>query len=247
MELLDRVFKIIDLLKNNEGMRLQDISDSMDLHKSTTHRLMSELISHGYVIRNNETKKYSLSLKFLEIASHLIEGNELITNAKESIERLNTITKENIHLAELVGDSVIYIDKKESPHSIRMYSQVGKSVPLHCTGVGKAILAFQPSDIRDRLISKINFYKYTSNTIIDVKSFLKELDKIVQNGFALDNQEHENNIVCIAAPIRDCNDNVIASISITAILFRMNFDKLLDFKDLLLKESNNISRKMKYK
>lgn len=247
MELLDRVFKIIDLLKNNEGMRLQDISDSMDLHKSTTHRLISELISYGYVIKNNETKKYSLSLKFLEIASHLIEGNELIANAKDSIERLNTITKENIHLAELVGDSVIYIDKKESPHSIRMYSQVGKSVPLYCTGVGKAILAYQPPDIRGRLISRINFFKYTNNTIVDVESFLKELDKIVKNGFALDNQEHENNIACIAAPIRDYNDNVIASISITAILFRMNFDKLLDFKDLLLEESNNISKKMKYK
>lgn len=247
MELLDRIFKIIDLLKNNEGMRLQDISNDLDLHKSTTHRLLSELITYGYVKRNNETKKYSLSLKFLEIASHLIEGNELIVNAKDSIEKLNTITKENIHLAELVGDSVIYIDKKESPHSIRMYSQVGKSVPLYCTGVGKVILAFQPLDIRDRLISRINFIKYTNNTIADVESLLIELDKIVKDGFALDNQEHENNIACIAAPIRDYNGNVIASISITAILFRMNFDKLLDFKDLLLEESNNVSKKMKYK
>jgi len=110
------------------------------------HRLISELCAYNYVERDNITKKYRLGLKFLDIASYVISNLDIREAAREGIEEINNITKETVHLAILLDDKAIYIDKKESHHSIRMYSQIGKSAPLYCTGVGKAILAYQPTE-----------------------------------------------------------------------------------------------------
>lgn len=248
MKSLDKVFKIIDLIKNKGGMRLKDISGSLNIYKSTAYRIVSELVSEGYIRKDSESKKYNLGLKFLEVSRHLIKDIDLAENAEESTDRLNKLTKETIHLAKLIGDQAIYINKRESQHNIRMYSQIGKNVPLHCTGVGKVIVAFQTTPRRrDKLIENIDFRKYTDNTITNKDAFLRELEKIKKEGFAVDREEHEENIICIAAPIRDYTGNVIASISITAISYRLNLDELLVHKDILIEECEKVSRKMGYK
>ena len=247
MKSLDKVFTIIELLKKNKEMRLQEIADELDIYKSTIHRLISELCVYNYVERDNITKKYRLGLKFLDIASYVISNLDIREAAREGIEEINNITKETVHLAILLDDKAIYIDKKESHHSIRMYSQIGKPAPLYCTGVGKAILAYQPPEILNNLLKTITFHKYTKSTIMSRKQLLTEIDEIKINGYALDNEEHEENIGCIAVPIRDYTKKVIASISITAILYRMKLLDLLKYKDIILEKSYEISKKLGYK
>ena len=247
MKSLDKVFSIIELLKKNKEMRLQEIADELDIYKSTVHRLISELCVYNYVERDNITKKYRLGLKFLDIASYVISNLDIREAAREGIEEINNITKETVHLAILLDGKAIYIDKKESHHSIRMYSQIGKGAPLYCTGVGKAILAYQPPEILNNLLKTITFHKYTKSTIMSRKQLLTEIDEIKINGYALDNEEHEENIGCIAVPIRDYTKKVIASISITAILYRMKLLDLLKYKDIILEKSYEISKKLGYK
>ena len=244
MKSLDKVFNIIELLKNEKSLRLQDIADSLNLNKSTTHRILYKLVKNNYLKKDNENKKYSLGFKFLEISGFLIEDSNLIRDSRESVVKLNKLTRETIHLAMIVSDQIVYMDKKESTQGIRMYSQIGRSVPLYCTGVGKAILAFQNHELRDKLIDTIKFYKYTDNTITNRDALIKELEKIKKNGVALDREEHEKGIGCIAAPIRDHSNNVIASISITALLYRMNIEKLFSFRGVLVEECRNISKKL---
>lgn len=246
MKSLDKIFTIIEILKKNKEMRLQEIASELDMYKSTIHRLISELCIHNYVERDDITKKYRLGLKFIDISSYVIENLDIRKAARKSMEEINNITKETVHIAMLLGNKAIYIDKKESHHSIRMYSQIGKVVPLYCTGIGKAILAFQPPEILSNLLESITFHKCTKNTIVSRKQLLTEIDDIKKNGYALDNEEHEENIGCIAAPIRDYTKKVIAAISVTAILYRMKLEDLLEYKDIVLEKSYEISKKLGY-
>ena len=143
MKSLEKVFRIIELLEKNQEMKLQDIANELSMYKSTVHRIVSELCEYNYLERHEETKKYKLGLKFVDISSHVIDNMDIRELAKKSIEELNVITKETIHLAMFIDNQAVYIDKKESTHAIRMYSKIGKVAPLYCTGVGKAIVAFQ--------------------------------------------------------------------------------------------------------
>lgn len=243
MKSLQKVFRILDLLRDRREMRLQEIADSLRLQKSTTHRLAAELCAEGYLHKNPETKTYALGMKFLDISSFIIDNMDIRALAKPGIRNLNEVTRETVHLAMLVDRQVIYVDKEESARAVRMYSQIGKVAPLYCTGVGKAILAFQSSEMTEELLSRVRLLRYTPNTIVDRKAMARELAMIRRRGFALDNEEHEPDVGCIAAPLWDHSQRVIASISITAVLHRhANIEQLLQYKELLLETCAEISR-----
>lgn len=238
---------MIELLKDNKEMRLQEISDYLGLNKSTAHRLAAELCKNGFLQKNEMTKLYQLGMKFVEVSSHIIDNMDIRELAKRGIKELNDVTKETIHLAVLVDKQVIYVDKMESAHAIRMYSRIGKVAPLYCTGVGKAILAFQSTEMIDHLLDSVNFQKFTPNTIVSRKDLMRELATIRKNGFAFDREEHELHVGCIAAPVRDNAMNVIASVSITSVLYQLKLENLVAYKDLLISVCAEISKGLGYK
>lgn len=247
MKSLDKTFSIIELLRLNPGLSLKDLSDKLNMNKSTTYRMLASLVKYNYIDKNFETKKYKLSIKFVEIANQVIQNLDIINIAKKYIDELNNITKETIHLATLIGDEVVYVDKRESLSPIRLHSQIGKTTPWHCTGVGKVILAFQSKEFQKRIINSCDFCKFTDSTITNKEDLIKELNKIKESGYATDREEHQKNVGCIAAPIRDHTQNVIASISATFIFDIENLDiQLKMFKDLILKNSMLISQKLGY-
>ena len=239
---LQRIFQIIDLLKAHRELRLQEIADALGLCKSTAHRLTFQLCRSGYLSKNSETKTYQLGMKFLDISSHIIDNLDIRELAKPGIRRLNELTQETIHLALLMDRQVIYVDKQESPRAIRMYSQIGKVAPLYCTGVGKAVLAFQAPEKIDELLESVELQRFTANTLTDRESLLRELASIRRNGFAMDREEHELHVGCIAAPVRDYTQEVIGSISITAVLHQMKTEALVKHKDLLMDVCMEISQ-----
>ena len=245
MKSLAKVFKIIELLKGKKGIKLQQITKTLDLPKSTTHRILTELIKNKYVYKD-ENNYYRLGYKFLEISSNIIDNYDLREIAEGSIDKLNEMTKETIHLAILLDNQLTYIDKRESQHSIKMVSQIGKSGPIYCTGVGKALLAFQPQEVIDDILANTDLYRFTKNTITSKDLLLQELSKIRTNGYAVDVEEHENHIGCIAAPIWNNENKVIGSISITAILINKKFEEVLKYKDLLINECQKISKRLGY-
>ncbi|HVO39025.1 MAG TPA: IclR family transcriptional regulator [Spirochaetia bacterium] len=248
MRSLQRVFRIVDLLRDRREIRLQEIADSLRLQKSTAYRLTAELCAEGYLQKSPETKTYALGMKFLDISSHIIDTMDIRALAKPGIRRLNEVTQDTVHLAMLVDRQVIYVDKEESPRAVRMYSQIGKVAPLYCTGVGKAILAFQPSETMDELLARVRFQRYTPNTIVDRHALARELAVTRRRGFALDNEEHEPNVGCIAAPLWDHSQKVIASISITVVLHRhVRIEQLLEYRELLVDTCDGISRKLGFR
>jgi len=244
VETLIRFFKIIDLLENSSELRLKDIAEKLDIDKSTIHRFLKTLLKYNFVRMNPSNKKYSLGLKFLNIATKIIDSIDIRNIAHPYLIDLEEYSNETIHLTTFDGKRVVYIDKIESIKPIRMYSRIGNIAPINCTAAGKAILAFQKESVINNIIQDLDFIPVTKNTITDKKKFMENLEDVRNKGFAIDNSEHEENICCIAAPIRDYSREVKYAVSISAIKTRMNLSELITFKDILIDKANMISKEL---
>jgi IclR family KDG regulon transcriptional repressor len=244
VETLIRFFKIIDLLENSSELRLKDIADKLSIDKSTIHRFLKTLLKYNFVKMNPSNKKYSLGLKFLNIATKIIDSIDIRNIAHPYLIDLEEYSNETIHLTTFDGKRVVYIDKIESIKPIRMYSRIGNIAPINCTAAGKAILAFQKESVINSIIQDLDFIPVTKNTITDKKKFMEDLEDVRNKGFAVDNSEHEENICCIAAPIRDYSREVKYAVSISAIKTRMDLSELITFKDILIDKANIISKEL---
>lgn len=247
MKTLEKFLKIIELLENSKPLKLQDISGLLNMDKSTIHRFLKVMLKNGLVKKDENSGRYSLGLRLLSIATKIIDSLDIREIARPHLIELERITEETIHLTTFDGKNVVYIDKIESNKPIRMYSRIGNITPVHCTGVGKVILAFQPKEKIDEIIKKIEFKCYTRNTITDGEELRNCLEEIKKCGYAVDNSEHEESICCIAAPIRDYSGRVNNAVSISAVVSRMNLSQLLSFKDVLLEKCNIISENLGFK
>lgn len=243
----DKLVKILDYVKQNPNVKLQDIADGLDMSKSTLHRIVMELVDYTFLSRDEERLTYKLGSKFLEYISTVIDNLDIRSESSDIISQLNQSTMETIHLAIMVDNRIIYVDKRESLHSIRLYSVVGKEAPFYCTGVGKAIVAFQKPEIIELFKSKYACKNYTENTITDYKELDKEFLRIRSEGVAYDLEEHENGVICIAAPILNHNKQVIASISITTIKQRFSVDQLKGLKNDLIAGADTVSMRLGYR
>ncbi len=246
MKTLEKAFTIIELIEEHDGLKFNDIIELTSFKKSTVHRFLSFLIKNKYIRKDKKTSNYELGIKFLEISSKVLSNLNIRDNAEQYLYELNKATGETVHLAMLIGDDVIYIDKKESNQAIRMISQIDKIARPYCTGVGKAIFAFKSKGFTEKKLDEIELKKYTENTIVDREDLIQELREIRKKGFSLDREENEIGICCMAVPIRDHTGNVIASISISAVKIRLDIDGLLEYKDMILDKANLISKSLGY-
>ncbi|PKM66530.1 MAG: IclR family transcriptional regulator [Firmicutes bacterium HGW-Firmicutes-2] len=231
---VDRSLIILEeLARHKDGCGVTTLANVLGLHKSTTHRLLMSLFNRGYVKQDLETNNYCLGTKILFLAGALLESMDLRSIARPYIQELANQTQEIVHLAVLEGEESVYIDKVESKraNTIRIYSQIGKRVPLHCTGVGKVLLCDMDFDKVKKLVKEEDMTYYTPNTITNHRDFEIELKKIKEQGYGFDEIEHEEGIRCIAAPVYDRHDKVIASISIagpTLYITKERFPELIE-------------------
>ena len=246
MKTLEKAMGIISLLERESDLRLQDISDTLHLEKSTTHRFLKALLKHDMVKRDSLTNRYSLGFRFLRTGTKILDSLSVRDIAHPYLLELGELTGDTIHLTLFDGSKVIYIDKVESKKPIRMYSKIGNVVPLHCTGVGKAILAFQPKELVDSLLSQIQWIKYTKHTMTGPAQLEKALAKVRSDGFAVDRYEHEDWVCCIAAPVWNHERAVDCAISISAVEAKEDLSEILRYKDELMKKANCISERRGY-
>lgn len=241
-----RAFDILNIISKQKWISLAELSREIGLHKSTVYGLLSTLESQGFVFKNPTTSKYQLTLKLYHIGSAALNDLDVTQIAHPHLEELVEIHEETAHLVLPDEYEVIYVDKVESQNSIRICSQVGKRMPFYCTGVGKAILAFQPQEVIDKVLSYTRLIPHTKKTITSYTDLLEEFAKIRTVGYAIDNEEVEEGLYCIAAPIHDMNGNVIAAMSVAGPTVRMtkeNTDAII--KDVL-RISATISERLGY-
>lgn len=245
IQVADRLFQTMELLADNKTMGLMEISKSLGLNKSTVHRVLNSLIYMGYVKQNAENGKYELTFKVVDIANKMMNKVDVVSIVRPYLRRLMEQTNETVHFVELDGIEAVYIDKVESyTNTIQMVSRIGSRIPLYRSGVGKAMAA----EMREQEIKEIwessSIVKMTPYTITDYDEFLRCLKDIRERGYALDNEENETGVRCIAASLTGRGKLAHYAFSISAPVGRMDNARILELSNYVLQTKEQMIKEL---
>lgn len=245
---VDRALSIIEAFRNgSDELGVTELGKRLGLHKSTTHGILTTLCSRGYVEQDPITGKYRLGIRLFEMGSLVLDRMDLQIQAGPILDGLREGFQETVHLVIADGLDVVYISKRESPRSVRIVSQVGRRLPCHCTGVGKVLLAaLAPGDL-DRLLGTGELKRFTQNTITDPKQLREELDRVRECGYAFDNEEIEEGLRCVAAPVSDMTGKAIAAISVAGPRSRMTLERMSGMAGTVKTAARDLSRRLGYR
>jgi len=222
-----KALSVLDQVASFERpVRFSELLETSDYPKATLYRLLQTLTHQGLVAFDPEWGTYALGVRLVRLAHQAWRQSSLAPIARPHVEALSQAMGETVHLAQLDGGHVLYVDKRNSAQPVEMYSQAGKVGPVYCTGVGKAMLAWTPEAEQMRIISQQSFHRFTDKTFTDPKALKAELTNIQARGFAFDNEEHEPGIICIAVPILSQSGRVIGGLSVTSTTSRHSLKSL---------------------
>lgn len=197
-----------------------ELARTLGLGKSTVHRLLVSLAARGYIRKNPRTDKYCLGLKVFEVGARAAGQPAIRETVGPFLRQLMLASKETVHLGVLDEGEVVYIDKIDSQQTLQMYSRIGRRAPLHCTALGKALLAWEPPDTVEPFLRR-PLKGYTSRTLTDPAALRRELGRIRSTGYAIDNEEFEMGLRCVAAPLWDHTRRVVASLGVASAAVRL--------------------------
>ena len=236
---LSRALRILTRLGDGE-QSLDDLAGELGVHKTTVLRLLRTMEADGFV-RHDAGHRYSLGARLFALADAAGEQYVVRRVAAPHLRELNRKTGQTVHLAAYENGQVLYIDKLDSVHAVRMYSQVGVPAMLHCTAVGKVLLAALPEGQRATVLAGLNYHRYTDRTITEPDRLRAELDRIREQGWAQDHAEHESFINCVGAPVTDGTGRVVAAVSISVPDVLLSHDQVLALLPDLLTTAAAIS------
>lgn len=244
---VSRAMEILQCFEgNNTELGISEISNSLMLSKSTIYGLVNTLLAGGYLEQNKENKKYRLGIRLFELGSLVQRRMDLRNEARPYCLELAETYRYTIHLASHYMGEIVYIDKVDMPDAVIVYSQIGKRAPMHCTGVGKAILAYLPPEYLDQHIFNKELIKLTDRTISSRGELLKELEKIRQKQYSIDDEEIEVGLRCVAAPILNHDGYPVAAISVSAPTAKLSYDIVEKVAQDVKQYARQISYRMGY-
>ncbi|MEV0799882.1 IclR family transcriptional regulator [Kribbella sp. NPDC050281] len=236
---LARALQILASL--GEGERsLDQLASELGVHKTTVLRLLRTMEADRFV-RRDDAHRYRLGSRLFALADAAREQHVVREVAAPHLRQLNQKTGQTVHLAAWENGEVIYVDKLDSVRSVRMYSQIGVPAALHCTAVGKVLLAAQPKRIREALLESIEYHAFTPQTITDPDALRAELDAVRAQGWAQDRAEHESFINCIGAPVADQHGRIVGAVSISVPDVLLDYGQVLELLPELLATTKAIS------
>lgn len=245
---VSRALDIIEIISAHKGgLGVSEIARHIDINKSSVYRILATMVKYGYVEQDPDTGRYKLGYKFLEISTKLLDSIDLRTEARPYLQELEEYTNEVIHLVVYDQGEVVYIEKLEGNETLRMHSKVGKRAPMHCTAVGKSILAYLPENEAREIIDRKGLSAHTEYTITNKETFFQELATVKQRGYALDLQENEYGITCLGVPIFDHTGAAVSAISISGPTLRMTEERIEELKDKILEVGKKISARLGYR
>ena len=241
---IEKAVHILNCFSESEyELNLSQITQMTGLPKTTIFRILTTLEKGRLITQNKENKKYRLGFKVFELGSLVLRKMELRKIAIPLMEQLSEESGETVHLGIFEQNEVISIEKTDSPFSLRSNVIIGKRAPAYCTAVGKALLAFQSQE-QINLFLRSAREKFTANTITDVDKLRQELKKVRQEGFAVDNMEHEEGVRCVGAPIRNRDNKVVVSISISGPSVRVTKEAIPILALMVRKTAEAISKRL---
>lgn len=218
---IDRAIKILKILASSKnGLSLNELTFKSSLPKTSVFRILTTLEASNLVERDSDGRKYSLGLKLFELGSAKLNRVDLYSVSFSYLERLAQESGETTCLGVLNESEVIYLAEVEGPANIRANPIAGRRAPAHCTATGQILLAYLPEEEVDKIIQRKGLFPYTSKTITDREEFKKRLNLAKSQGIALAIGEHHDDVFCVAAPIRNNQGKVVASITIYGPIMR---------------------------
>lgn len=222
IQVADKLFLVLETLAKTGPLGLTELCHEVQLNKTTVHRILNSLVYMGYVQQDTLTTKYRLSFKIWDIANQLLGKIDIIEEIRPHLRELAAKTGETVHLVQMDGTHAIYIAKEESESSVRLVSMVGKSIPLYCSGVGKAMLADMSNEEIQQIWDASERKQLTKHTITDFDSFMDEINTIRKQGYATDNEENELGVRCVAVSLGSNKLSSPCAFSISAPIHRID-------------------------
>ncbi len=238
-----KALMMVDILAEaDKPLRFIEILEQSPYPKATTYRLLQTMINQGMLAYDDDNHRYTLGMRLMRLAHKAWQQASLAPIAGPFLDQLAQQVNETIHLAQIENGQVLFIDKRRTSERFETLAQAGRVAPAHCTGVGKAMLAFLPEEKRCFALQRQNLIKFTPNTIDAMPLLVQELDTIYAHGIAFDREEHEMGVISIAAPILTSGKQVIGSISIATSTTRHTLNDLNSFRDALVSTAQAIGK-----
>ncbi len=212
-----KALEIIELLDTDGAMGITEIAGRLNMDKSSVFRALNTLKSKHYVRQDPETLKYANSYKLFEMGHNVVRETGLPKLAYRFMRQLSREVDGAVNLGLRDGLKAVYIDKIESDATVRVSMKIGQSLPLYCTSMGKALLAFLPEDQLREIVGQLHFEKSAPHTHPDAESLLADLAEVRRRGYGIDDEEHISGLFCVAAPVFDASGRTIAAISVANV------------------------------
>ena len=235
------------LSKDKSHFKISELARELHLDRSTTYRILLSLEEAGLVEKDRKTGEYALGVATFEIGNTYIRRMDLVQISKPIMEDLALKVQETVHLAVLSNREIVYVEKVDSPRTLGVISKIGQRGPLYSTALGKVLLAHQPKQEQSKIIREMRLKPFTVNTITSKKDLMKELKKVREQGYALDQRESEIDIECIGAAIKNYLGDTIAALSISGPQKKIKTAGDKEFINSVVEAANLISYKMGYR
>ncbi len=239
---LERGLIILEVLaKSRAGLSFSQVTRQLALPKSSVHCLLRTFENAGYVYKDAVSGKYRVSLSICELARQALQGISLRDQARNPLRKLAEQTGLTVHLAVMEQGSCVLIEKVTPPGVPRTATWIRKQLALHCTAVGKALLAFLPESDTEQLIANHGLIRYNDNTICSARQLKQELQTIRVKGYALDDEEEEIGVCCIGAPIFNGNGEAIAALSIVGDAQQISGEAVSSLQSAVIRAADAVS------
>ena len=242
-----KALNVLDLVASFERpVRFNDVLEVSPYPKATLYRILQNLVTEDVLTFDREWQTYALGVRLVRLAHSAWTQASLAPVARPHLTALSQATGETIHLAQLDGPHVLYLDKRDAKRRVNMFSEAGKVGPAYCTGVGKAMLAHLSPDELERILPQQSYHRFTPSTICSRQELTVELEQIRQDGFALDREDHEPGIICVAVPVLSRTSQLMGAISVTSTSARTSLGKLKKFVPELQHAATQVAAAAEY-
>lgn len=243
---VDRAMQVLEILRKEKKSGVTEIGNKLGVNKSTAFRILSTLEDKGFVEKDDVTSKYKLGIRLIKFSNSVINDLDITKIAKPLLRELVEMTGESAHLCILSKSKAVFIDQVKSSEVINVSAKIGGEEPLYCSAVGKSMIAFLPEKQLNDLIDIQKFIAFTPRTITSRQVLLEQLEKIKEVGYAVDDEEINSGVRCIAAPIRNFKGKVVASVGISCPANRVPIESIGQYSEAVKKIATSISGKLGY-
>lgn len=232
------------LAGSHEALGVTELADILGIDKANAHRTLAQLISLGYAEQHPVTKRYSATVRVVELARSVLDHRHITAVAAQHLQALWAASRENTHLAVLAGDRVVYIAAINGPNLLAANAAIGSSAPVHCTATGKAIVANLPPGQLELIVSRQSLERFTPTTITDYDALAEHLARVRAVGHAIDDREYDPGVRCVASPVFGIDRAVIGSIGISAPADRLDNERLRVLLPIVMDTAARVSREL---